>query len=446
MKKVLLMILCFALVLVLAACGQSEQDKKFDELVRQSSTGEASDLEITPAYDPEGLSANLVLRTYGLDATEQVWRDYIREFNEIYPNIHIEVKLYDLRNVSGDAYIAQTTVELMSGEAGDILDLFLLPAYRYSASGVLKELDGFMEADPDFAGDKYYTNVIDAMRCNGKLYTMPYEFGPIGLRLDRPAADDLQVSYGLGVPIKTSEVLHLAAQAEMPVLDLGYTDWAALNIIEFSSRIDGDAKTSSLDSESFIQYLKDLKAVEYGETLTPFGDSFYTDFGDLGSGFAEVVKLGTADKTMMRSYRNLNDSPNVTPLMLPETDEGDRLFTAGSLAITTACENDEAAFAFIKFVLDCDRKLDPENYYHSIYGTVNREIHQKLLKLYLEDDAEATAFDEWFTTLTKVVFSESNIELQNKLNEICDQYMRDLLSAEDCAKQMQGIADIYLNE
>ena len=441
MKKVISMLLCFALILSLTACGQSERDKKFDELVSQGTTGGTSDVENMPASDPDGLSANLILRTYSIDAG--LWEDYIREFNETYPNIHIEVKLYDLRTVSSDTYISQTTVELMSGEAGDILDLSYLPAYRYSASGVLKELDGFMEADPDFAGDKYYTNIIDAMHCNGKIYTMPYEFTPLGIRLDRPAADSLQTEYGTGVPIKVSDVLRLSAQAEIPALAM--SSWAAFNFMEFSSRIDENKKTADLDSESFVQYLKDLKAVEYSAKAGPSAYPMPDD-GNLGGGFASIVTLAPTVKRMMEGYQDMLSSNAVTPLMALETDEGGRLFSAFSLAITSACEDDEAAFAFIKFMLDCDRKLDTGNDYHSNLGPVNREIHQKLLKLYLDDGAEAEALDAWYTQLNQVVFYDRNIELQNKLNDICDQYMRDLLSAEDCAKQMQGVADIYLNE
>lgn len=266
MKKFFSVLLCFTLLLSLIACGQSEQDKKYDELVEQASASGASDLESTPALDPEGLSANLVLRTYASRSSVEIWEDYIREFNETYPNIHIEIRDCDLFGDS-DAYITQTTVALMSGEAGDILDLSFLPAYRYSASGVLKELDGFMEADPDFAGDKYYRNIIDAMRCNGRLYTMPYEFTPIGIRLELHAADDLQIPYGTGVPIKTSEVLRLAAQAEMPALDT--SSWAAFNFVEFSSRIDENEKVADLDSESFVQYLEALRAVDYGAGRKP---------------------------------------------------------------------------------------------------------------------------------------------------------------------------------
>lgn len=444
MKKAFSLVLCFTLLLSLTACGQSEQDKKFDELVRQASTSDGSDLETAAGSmsDPAELSANLVLRTYQSEVSLEIWEDYIREFNETYPNIHIEIKNYDINKVDGDTYIAQTTVELMSGEAGDIVDMFWLPAYRYSSSGVLKELDGFMEAGPDFSGEKYYTNVIDAMRCNGKLYTMPYEFVPIGIRLDRPTADELQVSYGTGSPITVSEVLHLTAQAEKPALALA--SWATFNLMEFSSRIDEDKKTSDLDSDSFVQYLRDLKAVEYSIS-TPM-PSVLPDDGNLSGGFASIVNLMPAMERLMQGYQDMVDSPAITPLMALETDEGDRLFRANSLAITTACENDEAAFAFIKFMLDCERKLDPEGYHYSSFGPVNREVHQKLLQLYLEDDAEIEALDEWYTKLTKVSFMDRSIELMNKLNEICDQYMRDLLSAGDCAKQMQGIADIYLNE
>ena len=453
MEKILSLILCFTLALSLAACGQSEQDKKFDELVRQSSTSDASVLESPSgsAYDPEGLSADLVLRTYTSRGSVEIWADCIREFNETYPNVHIEIKDYDLLSDS-DGYITQTTVALMSGEAGDILDLSFLPAYRYSASGVLKELDGFMEADPDFAGDKYYTNIIDAMRCNGRLYTMPYEFTPIGIRLELHTADDLHVSYGTGAPIKVSEVLRMAAQAEMPALDT--SSWAAFNFVEFSSRIDEDEKTADLDSESFVQYLEDLRAVDYGASGS--GARPMPDDGNLGGGFASIATLMPAAETMMQGYQDMLDystnvgnsyiTSEVTPLMALETDEGDRLFSASSLAITSACENDEAAFAFIKFMLDCERKLDEDCYFTSALGPVNRGVHQKLLKLYLRDDAEVEALDAWYAQLDKVVFYDRNIELQNKLNEICDQYMRDLLSAEDCAKQMQGVADIYLNE
>lgn len=444
MKKAFSLVLCFTLLLSLTACGQSKQDKKFDELVRQASTSDGSDLEAATgsASDPAELSANLVLRTYQSEVSLEIWEDYIREFNETYPNIHIEIKNYDINNVDGDTYIAQTTVELMSGEAGDIVDMFWLPAYRYSSSGVLKELDGFMEAGPDFSGEKYYTNVIDAMRCNGKLYTMPYEFVPIGIRLDRPTADELQVSYGTGAPITVSEVLHLTAQAEKPALALA--SWATFNLMEFSSRIDEDKKTSDLDSDSFVQYLRDLKAVEY--SISAPMPSVLPDDGNLSGGFASIVNLMPAMERLMQGYQDMVDSPAITPLMALETDEGDRLFRANSLAITTACENDEAAFAFIKFMLDCERKLDPEGYHYSSFGPVNREVHQKLLQLYLEDDAEIEALEEWYTKLTKVSFMDRSIELMNKLNEICDQYMRDLLSAGDCAKQMQGIADIYLNE
>lgn len=444
MKKAFSLVLCFTLLLSLTACGQSEQDKKFDELVRQASTSDGSDLETAAGSmsDPAELSANLVLRTYQSEVSLEIWEDYIREFNETYPNIHIEIKNYDINNVDGDTYIAQTTVELMSGEAGDIVDMFWLPAYRYSSSGVLKELDGFMEAGPDFSGEKYYTNVIDAMRCNGKLYTMPYEFVPIGIRLDRPTADELQVSYGTGAPITVSEVLHLTAQAEKPAL--AFASWATFNLMEFSSRIDEDKKISDLDSDSFVQYLRDLKAVEY--SISAPMPSVLPDDGNLSGGFASIVNLMPAMERLMQGYQDMVDSPAITPLMALETDEGDRLFRANSLAITTACENDEAAFAFIKFMLDCERKLDPEGYHYSSFGPVNREVHQKLLQLYLEDDAEIEALDEWYTKLTKVSFMDRSIELMNKLNEICDQYMRDLLSAGDCAKQMQGIADIYLNE
>jgi len=462
MKKLLSMALCMLLLLCAAGC-QSEQDKVYDALMASSSEGprELSSQEAAatsggaePEEKPQPdtkLEADLVLCTYTSDATVEIWQDYIREFNETYPNIHIEVK--DSEAVSDvPGYITRTTVELMSGEAGDILDMEWLPAQRYSVSGVLAELDSLMETDPDFAGDKYYTNVLDGMRCGGKLYAMPYEFAPVGIRLDKKAADALEAEYRTGKPIKVSEVLALAAQAnelpeyaELPVL--GYCLWDGFNFAELSSRINENEKTADLDSDSFIQYLTALKALRYSENAQ-IGAALMPDDGNLSGGFCSIVNLWTANQMFAGNYLDMLDSPSVTPMMALETDEGGRLYTAKSLAVVSSCKNKEAAFAFLKFVLDSERKLDPENYLRTAFAPVNRDVNKRAMEVYYGKDQgeEIQAIDKWCGEVDTVVFYDRSRELLEKLNEICSQYMRDLLTAEECARQMQDMAFIYLRE
>ena len=59
---------------------------------------------------------------------------------------------------------------------------------------------------------------------------------------------------------------------------------------------------------------------------------------------------------------------------------------------------------------------------------------------------EIQAIDKWCGEVDTVVFYDRSRELLEKLNEICSQYMRDLLTAEECARQMQDMAFIYLRE
>lgn len=459
MKRFVPLTLCMLLLLCMAGC-QSRQDKAYDALMAPSSEAAepresaAGSSGAGPEEKPQpdtGLAADLVLCTYTSDASVEIWKDYIREFNETYPDVHIEVK--DSEAVSDvPGYITRTTVELMSGEAGDILDLEWLPAQRYSMSGVLAELDSLMEASPDFAGDRYYTNVFDGMRCGGKLYAMPYEFTPVGIRLHKKAADALHIEYGTGKPLRVSEVLQLAAQAnalpeykDMPVL--GYCLWDGFNFAELSSRINENEKTADLDSGSFIQYLTALKALGYSENAT-IGAALMPDDGNLSGGFCSMVNLWTTHEIFAGNYVDMLDSPSVTPMMALETDEGGRLYSAKSLAITSSCKNKEAAFAFLKFVLDSERKLDPENFMRTAFVPVNRGINKRAMEIYYGKDYgdETQAIDQWCAEVDTVVFYDRSRELLGKLNEICDQYMRDLISAEECARQMQGLADIYLHE
>lgn len=455
MKKLSILL---ALLVVLSCAGcRSEEDRLYDQLVNHSSA--LPEAESQPAGQPEKtgapqvnteLSGQLVLRTYTSPATAEIWQDYIREFNELYPDV--EIRMADVDAISDvSEYISRTTVELMSGEAGDILDLSFLPATRYSASGVLRELDDLMDAYPDFTGDKYYTNVLDAMRCQGKLYCMPYEFALVGIRLDRAATDALEFSCNSGDSIGVSQVLELAARAnqlpdfaDMPVL--GYCQWDAFNFVEFSSRIDEDERKADFESESFVEYLTALKALRYKEDAGP-GASLMPDDGFLSDGFCTIAGLRTASKQFGENYATLLDSPTVTPMLALQPDSGEGLFSAMSLGITSSCKNPEAAFTFIKFVMDNERRLDPDNYLRSDFTPVNREVHRKTLEVYLPDEPEqAAAIDRWCSEVQTVIFYDRNRELLDQLNEICQQYMNDLLSPEECARQMQERAYLYLNE
>ena len=172
------------------------------------------------------------------------------------------------------------------------------------------------------------------------------------------------------------------------------------------------------------------------------------DDGQLMGGFCTITSLRPAYVQLAESYVGLLDSPDVTPMMALETDEGAALFTSMSLGVASSCKESEAAFAFIKFLLDNERRLDKENSLRTDFVPVNRELSQKVLEAYLGEAGkeETEKLDQWCAQVSTPVFYDRSRELLDKLNDICGQYMNGLLSAEDCARQLQDMAFVYLNE
>ena len=57
------------------------------------------------------------------------------------------------------------------------MDLDLTPIYRFAASGLLEDLYQWMDNDPQFDKDEYYTNLFQAVETReGELPFLPFAF------------------------------------------------------------------------------------------------------------------------------------------------------------------------------------------------------------------------------------------------------------------------------
>ena len=123
--------------------------------------------------------------------------------------------------------------------------------------------------------------------------------------------------------------------------------------------------------------------------------------------------------------------------------------------ITAGCENPELAWEFLKFMIsqkDFPERLhlygDKDEVYRELYGG-NLPIHrgnlQALCDAYFQDSGVFEAADRLMKQFTSLQFQEG--ELGASLLEIyLDYYQYDLITAEECAKQLQERAWIYFNE
>ena len=88
---------------------------------------------------------------------------------EAHPGVKITIDCLesDTATASPDwsqKYVEKTVVALTSGDAPDIIDMDLLPIYRYANSGYFEDFYAYMEKDPNVQIENYYTNILEALK------------------------------------------------------------------------------------------------------------------------------------------------------------------------------------------------------------------------------------------------------------------------------------------
>jgi multiple sugar transport system substrate-binding protein len=165
MKKVLVLALAMAGVLVLAACGN-----------RNTSGGGNLDGEI---------GGEITISTFDSMTTYPLLREAARLFMDIHPGTVVRVETFapmpiqteDGRIIASGGgerdYINRINTELMSGRGADILAMDILPFYEYARNGQLVNLLEFMQNDPHFDFDDYQTALFDSLTTDRGMFVFP---------------------------------------------------------------------------------------------------------------------------------------------------------------------------------------------------------------------------------------------------------------------------------
>lgn len=492
-KKLISILLAALLVMGLAACGNSEQDEKFDALVKKTSeaSSEVPQAEESASSQPESheevddtavssktpivydrtvqyvewgdlfnlepnteLSGTLTIRAYYSAAIEP----WVKEFMATYPNVKIRL---DVHPVTSNEDAQKLAVELNSGTAGDIVMMGLVSNYKYAESGIFLDMYPFMEADPDFHMEDYYTNIFKAMETSdGKMCTMVPFFTTPCVFFNTGVTDKLGVDflrdYPDGMTYKEIVALYNRAIEEgalpegAPLSTLGSKDY--LGDIVIMDYLDEANHISNLDSPGFIEYLETANSIPAGVELA--WDAFAVDY-DFQAKNEFLIRSSHTFELLSRYLYENKEMHN--SMMVPcRTESGKNLFEAlCSLGITSACENPELAWEFIKFMISekpfpegPDENGEQEPAYGKIYRNctpVNRKNCENLCRALCEDDE----LIEYVIESAEKCDTErsSNGELAVAWSEIRKNFFQyGLISAEECAKQMQERTWIYMNE
>lgn len=126
---------------------------------------------LTPA-DPAELPEVTVL-TYATLGLDSETRAKIVEFNKAHTDCRIEVRDYSEYSAASDNFSARQTrlqTEMLAGDIPDLLDMRDLPLRQYARRGWLEDLLPWLEGDPDLGREALMERVLDAALQDGKLY------------------------------------------------------------------------------------------------------------------------------------------------------------------------------------------------------------------------------------------------------------------------------------
>ena len=463
-KKFASIFLAFALLLGLVGC-QSEQDKKFDELTKSSSSVPEPESQAEALGEASGEVT--LLTTYGGNWTCA----YIlaNEFNKTHPGLKVTVEggIKDFENSTDadyDNFQKQLATELMSGDASYMLnDDGILDPTKFTESGLFYDIGKWIEEDEDIVLSDYYQNILDTAKHNGGLYSIPLLSYVNSVYLNKPILDALEISYEPFDTIDYKTILDIYSQArEKGLIDEGtpleYLDGLGAYYLfrdsDIADYVDLEMRTASFDSPEFIQFLEETKNGICTQTKSAEGARALGHLEEFGT---EALNGDQSLVFMSAAYlsRGLSAEGCVGPLVLASGQGNVVMSPSFTMSVPVSCENPALAWEFIKFCLmpvenpeQYSQQYETEGVDITVYGyfPLNKKNMRTYAELYgVTDEA---LLEKCETALDKVNVSRTNLYslLSIIQSDLIEYYDSTSISAETCAKKVQGKAEINMNE
>jgi multiple sugar transport system substrate-binding protein len=335
--------------MILAACTQATETP---EVVAPEPT-EAEELPPGVISVEEG--ATIVFSGWGDDTEQQIYRDSIERFNEVYPDVTV-----DYQPIPAD-FQTKLKASMAGGTAPDVfyVDDQLMTAF--GPTGQLLPLDSYMAEAGTTRGD-FISALLSIFTLQGQTYALPKDWGTLGLVY----LPDAFAQAGIDEPTAdwTWDDLRVAAEAIDANTDYGgfcqNADWARFAPWAFGNGgaySNNDFTAPLLDSPEVrgaALYVTDMHA-----------QGFLVTSADVGAGWCgeaigkELVGMTYEGGWMVNYMRN--DFPDVeweaVPLPTGPEGQADVIFTNG-IGVNANSQYPRAAAAFAIFVTGRDNQAE----------------------------------------------------------------------------------------
>lgn len=388
-------------------------------------------------------------------------KNQILEFNRKSSDYRIEVRDYSEFNTEDDYSAGYTKLitEIGSGAVPDIMVTDGLPIETFGAKGLLADLWPFIDADEELGGRAGVMEpVFNALSQDGKLYEITSNFyittiaGPASIVGTEPGW--------------TYDEMY-AALDQMPegceLFSLGTTRsdvFSSICMLNLSRFVDWTTGECSFDSDDFISLME--FANRFPETFDWEHHEWTNEDSDayrIKEGRQLLLTVSLPDAYNYNYYSEMFNG-DMALKGFPDVPGSGAVFNLNgtSLAIASTCENQDAAWSFVRTLLTREYQ---ENY---TYGfCTNRELCEENIQSMVGESYYS--YDQVTGEEKEIIFTQENADLiadlinntsmvadynTSQINDIINEevayYFSGEKTAQDVAATIQNRVSIYVNE
>jgi len=414
--------------------------------------GETANKEKAKSKDGKTV-VTLALKGPGLSEVEKA-------FEQKYPDIDLQIQAFkegmeEWTKADYEKYIKTTNSALLSGTGADIIDLEDFPISKYVEKKLLADMKDTLD---QINKNDLHMNILDALKVNGGLYTVPTKFYPgtfvgDGNVLEKTIkVDDKSWTWDQFEEVSRKFKQQSNGKEDRYAL-ANYAPEAFLNIlVENNSTdfIDPTTRKAKFDSTLFVQNMKQIKKMYDDRIMTAnkaqiSNQLFYSTY------FMSPLDVAEG------AYRFY---PNPKVLQRPHPQghkDGTTFFVRNQLGIRANSAVKDEAQKFIAFLLSEGAQSLPRDDGFSLLKSVNDKQISEIQKqaasgTYKSPSGETFKTSEKpFVELRQLINTANRfVKQDNRVLSIVEEESKSFFSgqktAEEAAKLIQNRVTTYLNE
>ena len=388
-----------------------------------------------------------------------VFPEIVNAFEKEHPEYKVEITEFDDIN---DMRMRLAT-ELMAGKGPDVIFCYPMPFLnpeKTIQSGYLLDLTPYLDQNPDFMMEDYFSQAMEAVIMDGKRYLAPLDFSywpvyttkSVLARIGAKPGDSLSVERLSGLvkdqttPLVYTNLKHIVENytKEYEVL---YRYWSSMGI----SIADTEKEKPLFDQTPF------QKAVEFLKMLCESQGAI-----DMKTNPAEQTNESSvmlwdplnpySSNDLFRWEKGMKARGEQGVLLAPPSAEG----SVGSgiihnaLAVNAGAKEKDGAIALVQFALG--EEMQTKGASNWLLVPVNKKALEGQIQYFLDTEFEDIGVSEEYIACYRELVENSgpcllfDPELGSMVDEMVVKYIKDEITLEQMTKELMQRVGLYLKE